>query len=106
MLVNDLVESVVVCRSVMMLANLWSVILMLMFVFWLVIAQLVYNLTLGPEPPTSLGGFAHDVLFTPAGWMMAILGIGVGFVFAVIALSITRANVMRAITEPAPAKMA
>jgi uncharacterized membrane protein len=68
---------------------LLGVILMLMFVFWLVIAQLVYNLTLGPEPPTSLGGFAHDVLFTPAGWTMAIVGIGIGFVFAVIALSIS-----------------
>jgi uncharacterized membrane protein len=63
--------------------------LMMMFVFWLLIAQLVYNLTLGPEPPTSLGGFAHDVLLTSAGWTMALVGIGIGFVFAVIALSIS-----------------
>jgi uncharacterized membrane protein len=63
--------------------------LVMMFVFWLVLAELVYYLTLGPQPPTSLGSFAHDVLFTPAGWAMAIVGIAIGFVFAVVALSIS-----------------
>jgi len=63
--------------------------LMMMFVFWLVLAELVYYLTLGPQPPASLGSFVHDVLFTPAGWAMAIAGVGIGFVFAVVALSIS-----------------
>jgi uncharacterized membrane protein len=68
---------------------LLGLILMMMFVFWLVIAQLVYNLTLGPQPPASLNSFVHDVLFTRAGWMMTIIGTGAGFVFAVVALSIS-----------------
>jgi uncharacterized membrane protein len=68
---------------------LLGLVLMVMFVFWLVLAQLVYNLTLGPEPPVSLRSFAHDVLLTPAGWMMTVVGTGVGFVFAAIALSIS-----------------
>jgi uncharacterized membrane protein len=63
--------------------------LMMMFVFWLVLAELVYYLTLGPRPPASLGSFVHDVLFTPAGWAMAIIGVGIGFVFAVVTLSIS-----------------
>jgi len=66
-----------------------GVALLMMFLFWLVIAQLIYMLTLGPQPPVSLGAFAHDVLHTPAGRSMAIIGSGVGFVFAVVTLSIT-----------------
>src|SRR5208337_4202821 len=36
-----------------------GVALLMMFLFWLVIAQLIYMLTLGPQPPVSLGAFAH-----------------------------------------------
>jgi uncharacterized membrane protein len=68
---------------------LLGLILMMMFVFWLVVAQLVYNLTLGPQPPASLGSFVHDIFLTRAGWMMAIVGTGIGFVFAAVALSIS-----------------
>lgn len=63
--------------------------LLTMFLFWLVIANAVYNLTLGPEPPASLGGFAYDVVYTSAGRTMAVLGIGLGFLLAVAALVIS-----------------
>jgi uncharacterized membrane protein len=63
--------------------------LIVMFLFWLVLSNAVYNLTLGPKPPESLGSFAHDILFTHAGRMMAFAGIGMGFVFAVIAGTIS-----------------
>jgi uncharacterized membrane protein len=68
---------------------LLGVVLILMFVFWLVLSNAVYNVTLGPKPPVSLGSFAHDVFFTSAGWTMAFAGIGIGFVFAAVALTIS-----------------
>ncbi len=64
-------------------------VLIVMFLFWLVLAQAIYNLTLGPLPPTSLTSFAHDVIYTHAGWTMALVGTGVGFVFAAVAMIIS-----------------
>jgi uncharacterized membrane protein len=68
---------------------LLGAVLILMFLFWLVLSNAVYNLTLGPRPPASLGSFAHDVVFTHAGRMMAFAGVGMGFVFAVVAGTIS-----------------
>jgi uncharacterized membrane protein len=59
------------------------------FLLWLGAAQTVYILTLGPEPPNSLGTFVTDVLTTGAGWGMIVLGVGVGFVFPVVVLAIS-----------------
>jgi uncharacterized membrane protein len=59
------------------------------FVLWLVSAQMIYNLTLGPEPPVSIEAFARDVLTTAAGWQMIAVGIGVGFLFALVVLTIS-----------------
>jgi uncharacterized membrane protein len=66
-----------------------GVMLILMFLFWLVLSNLVYNATLGPQPPASLGSFAHDVIFTHAGRTMTLVGIVIGFVFAAVALTIS-----------------
>lgn len=63
--------------------------LMMIFVFWLLAAQLIYNITLGPNSPVSVDAFVHDVLHTRAGVTMAFLGCGVGFVFAAVALAIS-----------------
>src|SRR5271156_5183419 len=41
---------------------LLGMVLIVMFLFWLVLSNAVYNLTLGPQPPASLGSFAHDVI--------------------------------------------
>jgi uncharacterized membrane protein len=66
-----------------------GVYLLAVFVAWLVAAHWIWRLTLGPVPPASLGGFATDVLTTPAGWAMVILGVGVGFVFAAMVLAMS-----------------
>jgi uncharacterized membrane protein len=63
--------------------------LLTMFLFWLVIANAVYNLTLGPEPPASLASFVHDIFHTRAGWAMALIGIDLGFLLAVLALVVS-----------------
>jgi uncharacterized membrane protein len=62
--------------------------LMALFLLWLGAAWGVYALTLGPEPPASIRSFAHDVLTTERGWAMIVIGIGVGFLFAVVALAV------------------
>jgi uncharacterized membrane protein len=66
-----------------------GIILLAIFVLWMVAADLIYAATLGPQPPASLGQFAHDVIATPAGWAMIVVGMGVGFVFAVAVLAIS-----------------
>jgi uncharacterized membrane protein len=66
-----------------------ALVLMLIGIYlvWLVAADIVYQLTLGPEPPTSATTFLHDVLATKAGWMMIVVGCGVGFLFAALVLA-------------------
>jgi len=63
--------------------------LMAIFLLWLLAAEAIYQLTLGPEPPSSLAGFVRDVLTTSPGWAMIGLGIGVGFLFALLVLAIS-----------------
>ncbi|HLZ65586.1 MAG TPA: DUF2189 domain-containing protein [Aliidongia sp.] len=65
-----------------------GVILMLLYVAWLVAAETIYMVTLGPEPPVSIEAFAHDALTTMAGWAMIVVGMGVGFLFAVVVLAV------------------
>ena len=59
------------------------------FVAWLLTAYLIFNLTLGPEPPASAAGFLSDVFTTGAGWAMIVIGCGVGFLFALATLAIS-----------------
>ena len=63
--------------------------LLAIFGLWLAAAQLIYNSFLGPNPPASAADFVQQVLTTSAGWKMAISGIGVGFLFAVLVLTIS-----------------
>src|SRR5215472_13412871 len=66
-----------------------GLILMAIFLFWLGAAWGIYLLTLGPELPTSIASFARDMLTTERGWAIIIVGIGVGFLFALLAMSIS-----------------
>ncbi|MDB5362849.1 MAG: Protein of unknown function transrane [Rhodospirillales bacterium] len=62
--------------------------LMALYVAWLVAAETIYMVTLGPEPPVSIDAFVQAALTTAPGWTMIGVGIGVGFLFAVVALAI------------------
>jgi uncharacterized membrane protein len=66
-----------------------GLILLAIFLLWLAAAYGIYHVTLGPEPPASLGAFVRDVFTTGAGWAMIVLGVGVGFLFAVVVLMIS-----------------
>jgi uncharacterized membrane protein len=63
--------------------------LTVIFVFWLLVAFGVYELTLGPRLPVSTDAFVHDVFLTAPGWEMIVVGVGVGFLFAVVVLVIS-----------------
>ena len=68
---------------------LLALLLLTIFLLWLGAAWTIYALTLGPAPPASIAGFLRDVLTTPAGWALIAVGIGVGFLFAVLVLAIS-----------------
>ncbi len=65
-----------------------GLVLLGIFLLWMIAAQAIYALTLGPEPPASFGAFVEVVFTTTSGWTMIAVGIGVGFLFAVLALAI------------------
>jgi uncharacterized membrane protein len=66
-----------------------GLLLMVIFLCWLATAQALYVWLFGPEPPHSYGQFIEDVLTTPHGWALIILGNGIGFIFAALVLSIS-----------------
>lgn len=68
---------------------LLSALLLAIFLVWMAAASAIYNLTLGPAPPASFGGFLSEVFTTGAGWTMIVVGVGVGFLFAVVVLAIS-----------------
>jgi uncharacterized membrane protein len=74
--------------SLVAIAQLGALLLAI-FALWLVVADSLYNVTLGPEEPVSISAFAHDVVATEAGWVMIGAGIGIGFLFAVAVLAIS-----------------
>lgn len=68
---------------------LLGLVLVTLFFAWQGVAISIYNATLGPQPPASLAAFIHDVLNTPAGLTMTVIGLGVGFLFALAVLTIS-----------------
>lgn len=59
------------------------------FIAWLLIADAIYSATLGPEAPVGIMPLLSEVLTTPAGWALAVIGTGVGFVLAACVLAIS-----------------
>ncbi|MBM3596688.1 MAG: DUF2189 domain-containing protein [Alphaproteobacteria bacterium] len=66
-----------------------GLVLLTIFVVWMAVAQIIYDMTLGPKPPVSIEAFVNDVVTTSAGWAMVIVGMGTGFLFAVLVLAIS-----------------
>ena len=66
-----------------------GLLLLVIFGLWMLAADTIYKLTLGPAPPASVAAFIHDVFTTGAGWTLICLGVGVGFLFAVLVLTIS-----------------
>jgi uncharacterized membrane protein len=63
--------------------------LMAIFVGWLYAAQAIYEAIFRDHVPTSVGEFLHQVLATPSGWMLIVVGNAVGAVFAAVTLTVS-----------------
>lgn len=66
-----------------------GVALMVTFLLWLGAAQTIYDLTLGATHPATMMAFVDEVFTTPQGWALIVIGVGVGFLFAVFAFTIS-----------------
>lgn len=66
-----------------------GLLLMAIFLIWLAVAQGIYIANFGYKAPVSIRQFADDVLNTSAGWNLIFVGTGVGFLFAVVVLTIS-----------------
>ncbi|MBL8894475.1 MAG: DUF2189 domain-containing protein [Rhizobiales bacterium] len=64
-----------------------SVLLGLIYILWLAVALAIYLALFNGVLPTSLGEFIAPVFTTSRGWMLIIIGCGVGFLFAVVVLA-------------------
>ncbi len=63
--------------------------LLALFTLWLFAAALIYTTAFGDDQPTSASMFLHNVLQTPQGWTLIVVGMGVGSVFAALVLAIS-----------------
>jgi uncharacterized membrane protein len=63
--------------------------LMVIFLVWVAMAHAIYVGNFGYATPPSIGQFLHDVLTTPPGWNLILIGNGVGFLFALAVLAIS-----------------
>jgi len=73
--------------------SLWAIValgslLLVIFVVWLAVANAIYVSNFGEEPAT-LSGFARNVLTTPEGQNLIVVGNAVGFLFAVLAFALS-----------------
>ena len=66
-----------------------GVLLMAIFLIWLVVAYAPYSVIFGYSAPASIAQFITDLLTTPRGWTLIIVGWGIGFLFAALVLSIS-----------------
>ena len=62
---------------------------LVIFLVWIMAANLIFVLTIGPEVLGSTTGFLTAVFGTFGGWMMIIVGMAVGFAFAVVVLAVS-----------------
>jgi uncharacterized membrane protein len=66
-----------------------GVLLMLIFLVWVAVADAIYVANFGYGAPASFGKFVSDIFTTPPGWTVIVVGTIVGFLFAVLVLTIS-----------------
>jgi uncharacterized membrane protein len=74
--------------SILAIATL-GVVLMAIYFAWLFSAQAIYERYFGSAVPASIAEFARQVFTTPSGWALIIVGNSVGFLFAVVAFTLS-----------------
>jgi uncharacterized membrane protein len=66
-----------------------GIVLLAIFVTWLTTAQAIYDSIFGAMRPNSIAAFADMVFGTTAGWTLIVVGVGVGFLFALVTFAIS-----------------
>jgi uncharacterized membrane protein len=66
-----------------------GLVLTAIFLVWVATANAIFVAYFGYARPTSITEFFRDVLFTPAGWNLIVVGNLVGFLFAAVVLIIS-----------------
>jgi len=66
-----------------------GLLLLALFGVWIAVAQSIYIASFGYAAPESISAFVRDVLTTPAGHRMILIGNAVGFVFAIVAFALS-----------------
>jgi uncharacterized membrane protein len=66
-----------------------GLILIAVFLAWLATAWIIFDNTLGPTLPVSPQAFLHDVFMTTPGQIMIVVGVGAGFLFALLAMMLS-----------------
>jgi uncharacterized membrane protein len=77
-----------------------GVMLVGVFVLWMLAAYAISLLTMGAQTPASAMGFLREVLTTSGGRAMMLIGIPVGFVFAVFVLAVSVVSFPMLIDRP------
>jgi uncharacterized membrane protein len=63
--------------------------LFILFLAWIATAQVLYQSLFGVLRPDSMASFVSDIFTTPTGWKLIAIGNAVGFVFALIAFTLS-----------------
>lgn len=66
-----------------------GLVLVAIFVLWLLTAQAIFGLTVGLSPTVSYWEWLREIVATPRGWALVLLGNAAGFAFAVLVLTIS-----------------
>jgi len=66
-----------------------GILLFVLFGVWIAAADAIYIAIFGHTPAASIPDFATRVLTTPEGWALIVIGCGVGFLFALVALCVS-----------------
>ena len=69
--------------------QLLGVLLYALFATWIVTAHEIYVAAFGYGAAAEIPDFARRVLTTPEGWWLIVVGCGVGFLFALVALCVS-----------------
>ena len=75
--------------------------LVMLFFAWLVVAGLIYAVTLGANPPAGLSEFVKDLFTTPRGWALILIGNLAGLGFAVATLTLSVVSFPMVVDKPA-----
>ncbi len=63
-------------------------VLFLIFAAWLGVARAIYGWTIGGEAPPAVGDFIETIQSSPHAWELLVVGNAVGFLFALLVLTI------------------